>query len=117
MTTPDRLVFFSRAEEATGMMKLDFAADPLTKPDPPDISGWEEVMVAGTSGWMKITQGGEASGPYDVWITVYIPGLEYRYMLSLLCAPAGGTEETREQFIEECQRILQHILGTFRIAP
>jgi hypothetical protein len=72
------------------------------------------VTVASTVGWMTTVQGGEASGPDDVGITVYIPGSEYRYTLYLFCAPE---EQAGEPFRAECQGILGHILATFQIAP
>ena len=118
MTFPDRLVFLSDQAVDDGLMKLDFAADPVGKPDAPDLSAGEAVTVANRPAWVIQGEGDEASGPFLFDTTVYVTGSEYRYLLWLGCAPpAGSDEETRNKFIAECKTTLEHILASFQIIP
>jgi len=118
MTFPDRLVFLSDQVVDNGLMKLDFAADPVGKPDAPDLSAAEAITVANRLAWVIQGEGGEASGPFLFDTTVYVTGSEYRYSLWLGCAPpAGSDEEIQNEFVAECKTTLEHILASFQIIP
>lgn len=121
--TPDRRGFVSDAAQMDpsycpspmGWMKLDFAADPPGKFQPnmqPNLEGMTPITVAGRPAWI-LTE----AAP-DLWmITVYISGPDYWYQLWLGCTPAGSDAATRDPFIAECQRIMDHILESFQILP
>lgn len=123
--TADRLVFFSDLASGDpsycpspdGSIKLDFAADPPGKYQPdmqPDLTGMNSITVDGRPAWIFSGEGGEAA-PSIFTITVYISGPEYWYRLWMGCTPANAA--VREQFVADCKRVMDHILGSFRVMP
>lgn len=117
-STTDRLVFFSDPSP-DGLMKLDFSADPSLKYGRdlrPDLTGMSPITVAGRPAWIFSGEGGEAA-PSTFVVSAYIAGPEYWYYLWLGCTPSGSNAEVRDRFITECRSVMDHILGSFRIAP
>lgn len=124
--TPDRLMFFSdptvvgRVGPLTlpnGLIKLDFAADPVGKGEP-DLTRANPITVAGRTAWIIQEEEDEGAGPSSLSTMVYILGPEYWYTLWLGCTPpSGGDAKVTDAFIAECRQILDHILGSFQIMP
>lgn len=124
--TPDRLVFFSDPTVVgqvgpltfpNGLIKLDFAADPIGKGEP-DLTKANPITVADRPAWIILGEGSEASGPSSFSAVVYISGFEYWYTLWLGCTPPSGADaKTTDTFIAECRQILDHILDSFQITP
>ncbi|HXF69106.1 MAG TPA: hypothetical protein VNK89_04820 [Thermoflexus sp.] len=122
--TPDRLMFFSDPTVVgkvgpltlpNGLIKLDFAADPIGKGEP-DLTGANPITVAGRPAWIISEEGSETAGPSSFNTVVYILGSEYWYTLWLGCTPPFGADaKVTDRFIAECRQILDHILNSFQI--
>lgn len=125
--TRDRLMFFSDPTVVgqvgpltlpNGLIKLDFAVDPIGKGEP-DRTGVTPITVAGKPAWIiSLDYSGreesEAAGPPS--FSVYILGSEYWYTLWLGCTPPSGADaKVRDTFIAKCRQILDHILDSFQI--
>lgn len=123
--TPDRLMFFSDPTVVgkvgpltlpNGLIKLDFAADPIGKGEP-DLTRANPITVADRPAWIISREGSEAAGPSSFSAVVYILGSKYWYNLWLGCTPPFGADaKATDTFIAKCQQILDHILDSFRIA-
>ncbi len=98
---------------ANGLMKLDLAVDPPGKGGP-DLRGWRPFTVGSRQAWLT-TRSGDEAGPGTFWISAYIEGPEYHYLLSLGCTPPSP--EASAAYGYGCQSTMDHILESFRIKP
>lgn len=102
-----------------GLMRFDFAADPPSEfgsNNRPDVEGYTETAVGDLPAWIRTTVGGEGLQPLDTYTELYIQGPKFWYTMRWVCrTPTDSSEEDQAEFVQQCQAVLERILGSFQV--